>query len=37
MEKICRDLAEEYNSLDAMVANLSDEEWNMVTPFLAGV
>ena len=33
MEKICSELNEEYNSLDALVANLDDEQWNLKTPF----
>jgi uncharacterized protein (TIGR03084 family) len=33
MKKICGDLYEEYNSLDALVANLDDKQWNLKTPF----
>jgi uncharacterized protein (TIGR03084 family) len=33
MKKICSELNEEYNSLDVLVADLNDEQWNLETPF----
>ena len=33
MKKICSELNDEYNSLDTLVANLDDEQWNLETPF----
>ncbi len=33
MKNICNDLEAEYNDLDAIVADLNDAEWDMVTPF----
>ena len=33
MESICRDLRDEHSSLDGMVAQLSEAEWDRVTPF----
>ena len=32
MKEICRDLNDEYEALDAMVAPLSNEQWNLMTP-----
>jgi uncharacterized protein (TIGR03084 family) len=32
MKEICRDLNDEYEALDAIVAPLSDEQWNLMTP-----
>jgi uncharacterized protein (TIGR03084 family) len=34
MKEICRDLNDEQESLDAIVAPLTDEEWNQITPFI---
>lgn len=33
MKTICRDLADEYAALDAIVAGLDDSQWEIVTPF----
>lgn len=33
MENICKDLQDEYESLDAVVSGLSESEWDTVTPF----
>jgi len=33
MKDICKDLYDEYESLDAIVSGLSDSEWEKVTPF----
>ncbi|ACL04353.1 wyosine base formation [Desulfatibacillum aliphaticivorans] len=33
MKAICEDLAAEGQALDDIVANISDEEWDIVTPF----
>ena len=32
MKEICRELNDEYEALDAIVAPLSDEQWNLMTP-----
>ena len=32
MKEICRDLNDEYEALDAIVAPLSEEQWNLMTP-----
>lgn len=34
MKDICRDLNDEYEALDAIVAPLNEEQWNTVTPFI---
>jgi uncharacterized protein (TIGR03084 family) len=34
MESLLKDLREEHNSLDTMVAPLTEEEWDLVTPFV---
>lgn len=34
MREICRDLADEYESLDDMVAPLTEEQWEWITPFI---
>jgi len=34
MEEIYQDLKDEYEALDAIVAGLSDEQWNLLTPFI---
>jgi hypothetical protein len=33
MKEICKDLADEGQSLDDIVADISDEDWDKVTPF----
>ena len=33
MERLCRDLEEEYAALDAIVSPLSEAQWDTVTPF----
>jgi uncharacterized protein (TIGR03084 family) len=33
MKDLCRELAEEHAALDQMVKNLSDSQWDIVTPF----
>lgn len=33
MKDICKDLFDEYESLDSIVSGLSDSEWEKVTPF----
>ena len=33
MNKVCQDLQQEYEALDALVAPLSDKEWRQVTSF----
>lgn len=32
IEKLCSDLRDEHEALDAVVVSLSDEEWDLVTP-----
>lgn len=32
MEQICADLAAEHDALDAVVANITEEQWNAATP-----
>jgi len=32
MKEICKELNDEYEALDAIVAPLSDEQWNLMTP-----
>ncbi len=34
MQHICRDLRDECEWLDAVVASLSDAQWNLITPFM---
>ena len=34
MKDICRDMNNEYEALDAVVAPLNEEQWNTVTPFI---
>ncbi len=33
MEKMCRDLAAEYDHLDAVISELTGEQWETITPF----
>ncbi len=33
MKNICKDLTDQYDEIDAIVSDLDEEEWNMVTPF----
>ncbi|MBL7173158.1 MAG: TIGR03084 family protein [Desulfobacteraceae bacterium] len=34
MKEICRDLHDEQEALDAIVSKLSDEQWDLITPFI---
>ncbi len=34
MKQICTDLRDEYEWLDAVVAHLSEAQWNLITPFM---
>jgi uncharacterized protein (TIGR03084 family) len=34
MKEICRDLHDEQESLDAIVSQLSNEQWELITPFI---
>ena len=34
MKEICRDLHNEQEALDAVVSKLSDEQWEIITPFI---
>jgi len=34
MREICRDLNDEQEALDVVVARLSDDQWNLLTPFI---
>ncbi|MCP4665065.1 MAG: TIGR03084 family protein, partial [Deltaproteobacteria bacterium] len=34
MKEICRDLQDEQEALDAVVSQLSDEQWDRITPFI---
>ena len=34
MKEICRDLHDEQEALDAIVSPLSDEQWDVITPFI---
>lgn len=33
IKEICRDLAAEYNALDAIISELTEQQWEKVTPF----
>jgi len=33
MKSLCKDLKDEQEALDAIVADLDEEKWNMITPF----
>ena len=34
MKDLCRDLSDEYEALDAIVAPLREDQWNLITPFI---
>lgn len=34
LKEICRDLHDEQETLDAIVSKLSDEQWDLITPFI---
>ena len=34
MKEICRDLHDEQETLDAIVSKLSEEQWDLITPFI---
>ena len=35
MKDMCRDLTDEYETLDAIVSPLREEQWNLITPFIS--